>query len=306
VINASDVAFSYDQKTPVLKSVDLNISRGSIFGLIGPNGAGKSTLISLLTGINEPQQGTININGLNYEQDRSRILQKLSMVPQEYAFYPQLTVRENLDFFSSLYLAGIKNRKSSIKAAVKMTGLDSHQNRLAKHFSGGLKRRLNLAIGLLNKPDLLILDEPTVGIDPQSRHFILEAIKSLNTQGTTILYTSHYMEEIEQLCDSIAIIDHGTILTVGSLETLLSKKTYIQIKTDRDISQYIETLAPFFENGSLKAIKNKFEAVLKEAQILPVLMKNIISNGYRISRVEFGSQTLESLFFNLTQTALRD
>ena len=306
MIKASNIVYSYDQKTPVLKSVDLNIPKGSLFGLIGPNGAGKSTLISLLAGIDKPQQGSIKINGLYYGQDRSRILQKLAMVPQEYAFYPQLTVRENLNFFSSFYPTGIRNRKPSINTAVKMTGLESYQNRFAKHFSGGLKRRLNLAIGLLNKPDLLILDEPTVGIDPQSRHFILEAIKSLNTQGTTILYTSHYMEEIEQLCDSIAIIDHGTILTVGSLETLLSKKTYIQIKTDRDISQYIETLAPFFENDSLKAIKNKFEAVLKEARILPVLMKNIMSNGYHISSVEFGSQTLESLFFNLTRTALRD
>ena len=306
MIQASNIDFSYDLKMSVLESVNLQIPKGSLFGLIGPNGAGKSTLISLLTGINKPQQGQIHIDGLSYEQHRSRILRKLSMVPQEYAFYPQLKVSENLDFFASLFPGKLKNKKASIRTAIKITGLDSHQNRLAKHFSGGLKRRLNLAIGLLNRPELLILDEPTVGIDPQSRHFILEAIKSLNKNGTTILYTSHYMEEIEQLCDSIAIMDHGEILTVGSLETLLSKKTHIQINTDKDIAQHVKTLLPFFEKGSLKAISNRFEAVLKDKKILPVLIKNILSNGYNISRVEYGSQTLESLFFNLTRTALRD
>lgn len=306
VIKASDIDFSYNPETLVLNAVNLEIERGASFGLLGPNGAGKTTLISLLTGLYKPQKGNIEISGISYDRHRPRILQQLSVVPQEYAFYPQLSVTENLNFFAALFPQKKTNRKARIKEAVKMTGLASHRNRIAKHFSGGLKRRLNLAIGLLNNPALLILDEPTVGIDPQSRHFILQAIKSLNSKGTTILYTSHYMEEVEQLCDSIAIMDHGKILTVGSLETLLSKETHIVIKTDKNITEHATKLLRLFTQDSLKTTSNQLEATLKSEKLLPELIQNIQSNGFNIIDIEFGSQTLESLFFKLTHTALRD
>jgi len=306
VIKARDIDFSYDTETRVLNAVNLEIRRGAIFGLLGPNGAGKTTLISLITGLNKPQKGSLEISGMNYDRHRSRILQQLSVVPQDYAFYPQLTVSENLSFFAALSPDKKRNRKYSIEKAVETTGLDSHKNRVAKHFSGGLKRRLNLAIGLLNNPELLILDEPTVGIDPQSRHFILQAIKSLNEKGTTILYTSHYMEEVEQLCDNIAIMDHGNILMTGKINDLLKQKTHISIQTDREINAKSATLMPFFAQDSFKQQGNQFEAILKDTQKLPELIQKLQANGLNITHIEFGSQTLESLFFKLTRTTLRD
>ena len=306
MIKARDIDFSYDAETRVLNAVNLEIQRGVLFGLLGPNGAGKTTLISLITGSNKPQKGSIEISGMNYARHRPRILQQLSVVPQDYAFYPQLTVSENLAFFAALSRDKKINRKASIKKAVETTGLSAHQNKAAKHFSGGLKRRLNLAIGLLNNPELLILDEPTVGIDPQSRHFILQAIKSLNEKGTTILYTSHYMEEVEQLCDHIAIMDHGNILMTGKINELLKQKTHISIHTDREINAASAALMPFFTQDSFKQQGNQFEAILKDTQQLPELIQKLQANGLNITHIEFGSQTLESLFFKLTRTTLRD
>lgn len=306
MIKARDIDFSYDTETRVLNAINLEIRRGALFGLLGPNGAGKTTLISLITGLNKPQKGSIEINGMNYGRHRPDILQQLSVVPQDYAFYPQLTVSENLSFFAALSPDKKRNRKGSINKAVEITGLSTHQNRVAKHFSGGLKRRLNLAIGLLNNPELLILDEPTVGIDPQSRHFILQAIKSLNEKGTTILYTSHYMEEVEQLCNNIAIMDHGKILMTGEIGALLNQKTHISIHTDRAINAVNETLTPLFIPDSFKQQGNQFEAILNDPQQLPELIQKLQTNGLNITHIEFGSQTLESLFFKLTHTTLRD
>lgn len=306
MIKARDIDFSYDTETRVLSAVNLEIQRGALFGLLGPNGAGKTTLISLITGSNRPEKGSIEISGMNYARHRPRILQQLSVVPQDYAFYPQLTVSENMAFFAALSLDTKRNRKDSIEKAVEITGLASHKNRMAKHFSGGLKRRLNLAIGLLNNPELLILDEPTVGIDPQSRHFILQAIKSLNEKGTTILYTSHYMEEVEQLCDNIAIMDHGKILMTGEIGELLNQQTHINIHTDKAINSTSETLTKFFIQDSFKQQGNQFEAVLKDSQQLSELIQKLQTNGLNITQLEFGSQTLESLFFKLTHTTLRD
>jgi len=217
-----------------------------------------------------------------------------------------LTVQQNLNFFCRLY-KNIQQPELNIAKAIELTGLADYQHRAAGKLSGGLKRRLNLAIGLLNKPVLLILDEPTVGIDPQSRHFILAAIKQLNKDGTTILYTSHYMEEIEGLCDTIAVIDHGKIVLSGELNKLLSSSSdsndfYIQ--TQASINKSEIEACDF--NEKLKIHNNKIEGELDSADQLAELLSLLTKLGHKIEQVEFGKQSLESMYFALTDRAVRE
>ncbi|MEN8180044.1 MAG: ABC transporter ATP-binding protein [Pseudomonadota bacterium] len=308
MISIKSIEYTYPQQAPLFKGLDLEIPTGSLFGLLGPNGAGKTTLISLMTGQLSPSKGEITIQGLNYKQHRKRILSDLAVAPQEYAFYPQLTVLENLEFFSNLYPQGSLERETRIREALELTGLMDQAKRLAKHFSGGLKRRLNLAIGLLNKPTILFLDEPTVGIDPQSRHFILQAIQELNRSGTTIIYTSHYMEEVEQICNVIAIIDHGRILVHDDIDEILRKPAKLQITLDAPLSpdrlpESLMTLlrkrAFEYQNGMIAGLPQKTAEI---RQLLDLLEQE----GISISKISYGQQTLESLFFELTQTRLRD
>jgi len=174
-----------------------------------PNGAGKTTLLSILTGLLPCTKETVYIEGIDISTAPKAVKLMLSLVPQEYAFYPSLSVIENLRFFAGIQQLAAAEINQRIAEAVELTGLQDRLDNRAQQLSGGLKRRLNIAIGLLNKHKLLFLDEPTVGIDPQSRRFILDAIKGINNQGTTIIYTSHYMEEVEYLCDDIAVIDRG-------------------------------------------------------------------------------------------------
>ena len=202
----------YDKYT-VLEKLDLHIKEGEIFGLLGPNGAGKTTLVSILNYLEKKDSGKIDVFGKSYEENKNYIQSISSYVPQSYAFYPDLTAYENLEFFAALYKINKRNMKELINSCIQMTALEKYRNKQAKTFSGGLKRRLNIAIGLLNEPKILYLDEPTVGIDPQSRKYILDIIKDINTnKKTTIIYTSHYMDEIEYLCDEIAILDKGHII----------------------------------------------------------------------------------------------
>jgi ABC-2 type transport system ATP-binding protein len=194
---------------PALDGVTLEIPDGCVFGLLGPNGAGKTTLISLLSGLLRGAQGRIEVRG------------ETGLVPQDHAFYPMLTCRENLDFFGAvqgLAGAGLERRVAAVAAFGRIEGVLA---RRAGQLSGGLKRRLNLAIGLLGEPEVLLLDEPTVGVDPQSRAFLLESIRALAGPGRTIVYTSHYMEEVQAICDRVAILDSGRVLASGALSELL-------------------------------------------------------------------------------------
>ncbi len=209
------------KKNLVLDNLNLEVKEGSLFGLLGPNGAGKTTLLSILNFLIPKDSGTIEIAGKSLDTNQKEIKSICSIVPQSYAFYPKLTAYENLEFFASLY--GLKNEalKKRINYCVEVCSLEKYINKQAHTFSGGLKRRLNIAIGLLNKPKILYLDEPTVGIDPQSRKYILEVIKEINKkEKTTIIYTSHYMEEVEYLCDEIAILDNSKIIFQESKEQM--------------------------------------------------------------------------------------
>ena len=303
MISISKLHFSYSNNEVIFNDFNLEIKAGSLFGLIGPNGAGKSTLISLITGLNIPEKGEIRIDGKDLSNSRHELLNNLSSVPQEYAFYPKLTVLQNLNFFCRLY-KNIENPEANINKAIELTGLSDYQERAAGKLSGGLKRRLNLAIGLLNKPTLLILDEPTVGIDPQSRHFILAAIKQLNKEGTTILYTSHYMEEIERLCDTIAVIDHGKIVLAGELDELLARDVAFTIQTQRDVTQ--NELEDCAFNNRITIHANKVNGGLDNDEQLMDLLALLKKSGHVIEQLEFGKQSLESMYFSLTDKAVRE
>ncbi|MFV0277146.1 MAG: ABC transporter ATP-binding protein [Parahaliea sp.] len=210
-----------DSASPSLRDITLAIPGGQLFGLLGPNGAGKTTLLSIVAGLLPCPPGTVSIDGQDLTSATRSQRARLSLVPQEYAFYEALSVAENLAFFAAVQGVAAGDVAGRMDEAIGVCGLQEQREKRAGKLSGGLKRRLNLAIGLLNQPDLLLLDEPTVGIDPHSRHFILQTVKQLNSRGATVVYTSHYMEEVEQICQSVAIIDHGQVLLAGDLERLL-------------------------------------------------------------------------------------
>lgn len=201
------------QSADALAGVDVSLRPGEAVGLLGPNGSGKSTLISLLAGLRRPQQGTIEL-GL---KDRRRI----AWVPQEYAFYPDLTCRENLGFFAAMLTLAAPEAARRIEAAIATCMLGEFAERRARHCSGGVRRRLNLAIALLQEPHVLLLDEPTVGVDPQSRAFLLERVRKFVADGAAVLYATHYMEEVSAVCSGILLLDHGKVLAEGDLASLL-------------------------------------------------------------------------------------
>lgn len=222
MIRAENVSVRYSTSGPqALAGLDLRIPRGSLFGLLGPNGAGKTTLVRILLGLLTPMAGRVVIDGLEIPRQRQQLASRVGLAPQTLAFYPSMSARENLVFFDRMRPADTGHRQARIEAAIQQTGLGAHAEKRAAHLSGGLQRRLNLAIALLGEPPLLVLDEPTVGVDAQSREFILETLRDLNEKGTTIVYVTHYMDEVQRLCDRAAIVDNGRIQTCDTLPALL-------------------------------------------------------------------------------------
>ncbi|MCK4441475.1 MAG: ABC transporter ATP-binding protein, partial [Sulfurovaceae bacterium] len=256
------------------------IKEGEIFGILGPNGAGKTTLISILVGLNHANSGEIIIDNRDIKENLAYIQSISSLIPQNLAFYPTLTTKENLEFFGGMLgLSGAK-LKSRIEFVVNITKLSDFYHRQAHTYSGGLKRRLNIAIGLLSNPKIIYLDEPTVGIDPQSRNFILESIKEMRDDNKVIVYTSHYMQEVEFLCDEIAIIDNGEIIKQGSLNSLLAQKFNVIVKT---------------QTQTLKI----------DIEELPNRLQELISIGEQVKSIEYG-HNLENYFLELTSKQLRE
>ena len=263
-----------------LKDITLTIDSGTIFGLLGPNGAGKTTLISTLVGLTKADSGEIIIDSRDIKKELAYIQSISSLIPQNLAFYPTLTAKENLEFFGGMLGLSGRELQSRIESVVEITKLSDVYNRQANTYSGGLKRRLNIAIGLLSEPEIIYFDEPTVGIDPQSRNFILEFIKSMREEGRVIIYTSHYMQEVEFLCDEIAIIDNGEIIKQGSLESLLTQKFKAILKTDKEILQI-------------------------DIEKLPDELNRLIASKEEIKSIEYG-HNLENYFLELTDKKLRD
>jgi len=207
-----------------IKSISIDIYPNEIFGLLGPNGAGKTTTISILCGLFPPTSGSVQIGGMDIHNNLNEIKQIVGVVPQEIALYPTLTARENLVFYGNMYGLKGKMLKDRIEEYIAVFHLEKFANKLISRYSGGMKRRVNLLAGLLHKPRILFLDEPTVGVDVQSRVVILEYLKEINKSGTTIIYTSHYMEEAENLCTRVAIMDQGTIISQGDPKKLVAER----------------------------------------------------------------------------------
>ena len=214
LLTAANISYRYPKQAALaLQDVDLSLSRGQALGLLGPNGSGKSTLINVLIGLRTPQSGAVR-----YAGGRAPVI---AWVPQEYAFYPQLTCRENLRFFVSMLDVSGAESAARIERVERSCVLQEFAGKLARHCSGGVRRRLNIAIALLQQPDVLLLDEPTVGVDPQSRAFLLDQVRLLAQSGTAVLYATHYMEEVSAVCNHILLLDHGKVLAGGDLQTLL-------------------------------------------------------------------------------------
>lgn len=211
-----------DADEAAVKGVSFSINKNEVFGLLGPNGAGKTTIISILCGLFPPSSGTVLIDGKRLDQDLESIKQIIGVVPQDIALYPTLTAKENLEFYGAMYGLSGKDLKDKIAMWLQKLGLTAAANKRIENFSGGMKRRINLIAGILHQPKILFLDEPTVGVDVQSRNVIMEHLKELNQQNTTIIYTSHHLEEAENFCTRIAIIDYGNILTQGTPHELIS------------------------------------------------------------------------------------
>ncbi len=219
ILKTVDLTKKYDGKT-VVDNLNIEIKKGEIFGLLGPNGAGKSTTMNMICNIIKPDFGTVEFLGKDFRKNKKELSTKLGYIPQNLAIHGSLKAWENVELFTSLY--GIKGSelKERIDESLEYVGLSERRNDYAKNFSGGMKRRLNIACAIGHHPELLIFDEPTVGIDPQSRNFILEKIKESNKNGATVIYTSHYMEEVEAICTRIAIMDNGKIIASGTSEEL--------------------------------------------------------------------------------------
>ncbi len=234
VLKLEGLTKKYDNK-PVVDHINLEIKKGEIFGLLGPNGAGKSTTMNAVCSLVKPTAGKIKLFGYDIKIDMKKVKAKLGYIPQELAIHGNLKAWENVELFTSLY--GIKGEslKEAVREALEFVGLEDKKNTFVKNFSGGMKRRLNIACAIGHKPELLIFDEPTVGIDPQSRNFILDRIKYVNEQGATVIYTSHYMEEIEAICTRIAIMDNGKIIAIGTKEELVEMVT-----ADKDSNMTLE------------------------------------------------------------------
>lgn len=226
-----------------LSNLDLTINQGEIFGLLGPNGAGKTTLISILCSLIKPTSGDFLIDGLNYKTNALKLKQHIGIVPQEYALYPSLTARENLMYFGSMYGLKGQDLKQKITTALTTLGLIGFADKPIETFSGGMKRRINLIASILHDPKILFLDEPTVGVDVQSKNVIIEFLKQLNANGTTIVYTSHHLNEAETFCTKIAIIDHGQIIAKGKPQTLIKNHA-------------VTTLEQLFLNLTGKALRD--------------------------------------------------
>lgn len=219
ILKTKDLTKKYDNRV-VVDNLNLEIQKGEIFGLLGPNGAGKSTTMNMICDIVKPTLGSVEFLGRDFKKNRKELVKKLGYIPQDLAIHGNLKAWENVELFTSLYGIRGEELKNAINESLEYVGLFERKDDYAKSFSGGMKRRLNIACAIGHHPELLIFDEPTVGIDPQSRNFILNRIKESNRKGATIIYTSHYMEEVEAICTRIAIMDNGRIIACGTSEEL--------------------------------------------------------------------------------------
>lgn len=307
VLEVADVRKRYGD-TVALDGVSLSVEAGEVFGLLGPNGAGKTTLLSIAAGLARADGGTVKLFGRPFTRDDRELRRLVGMGTQDLSIYPDLTARENLRFFGRLYGLGGKQLESRIEEVLAAVGLTDRAGDRAGTFSGGMKRRLNLAAAVVHGPKLLFLDEPTAGVDPQSRNHIFEQVKSLNAAGMTVIYTSHYMEEVQTLCPRIAILDAGKLRACNTLPNLLKRlDTTIRLTVGNAPGGFAERLGIVPGVKAVRPADGGFELVVDE--IGPVLAKIAVAcadAGAELVAVTTSEPTLERVFLHLTGRALRD
>jgi ABC-2 type transport system ATP-binding protein len=311
ILEVRNLVKQYGDFTAV-KGISFEIKEGEIFSLLGPNGAGKTTTISMLSTLYTPTSGDATIGGHSITKDPMAVKQMIGVVPQELALYEELSARENLIFWGQMYGLNGKSLNSRVDEVLQQIDLTEKAKNRVKTYSGGMKRRVNIGVGLLHKPRMLFMDEPTVGIDPQSRRAILDTVKELNKQGMTVLYTTHYMEEAQELSDRVGIIDHGELIALGT-----------QAELTKQVGQSDTLILHIGENddarglaGSLKGMTDIFEsnAADHEISIITPQAENILAavvskateRGIKIRSMEIREPNLEAVFLHLTGRALRD
>jgi len=293
-----------------VKGVSFEIPAGEIFSLLGPNGAGKSTTISMLSCLLQPAQGDALVMGHSIIHDPQRVKASIGVVPQEIALYPDLSARENLNFWGKMYGLRGEALRQRVDEVLEVIGLADRQNGKVGTFSGGMKRRVNIGAALLHKPEVIIMDEPTVGIDPQSRRHILDNVKELNRQGMTVLYTTHYMEEAQELSDHIAIMDQGEVIAHGTHEELVRIVGELD-RLDLSISAESEKIMAKWQNTEgvrqISAENGNLTLLVEDSnRVLPRLFESTTRAGVRITSLDIQEPNLEAVFLQLTGRALRD
>ncbi|ANS74759.1 antibiotic ABC transporter ATP-binding protein [Paenibacillus yonginensis] len=292
--------------------MNLKVREGEIFGFLGANGAGKSTTINMISSLLRITKGEILLLGKNISKHGKFAKMNIGIVPQDLAIYEEMTAYENIHFFAGLYGLRGQELKERTLEALAFVGLTDKAKELPKNFSGGMKRRLNIACAIAHKPKLIIMDEPTVGIDPQSRNYILRSVRKLNEMGSTIIYTSHYMEEVEELCTRIAIVDHGKVIAEGTKEELESsitdtKDLWISYKSELPLDLERIKQIP----GVTQVLDDPLEQMLRvhsktEVNNLNTILQQLIQNGIEIRSVDEKAPNLETVFLTLTGRNLRD
>ncbi|MFP4469232.1 MAG: ABC transporter ATP-binding protein [Bacteroidales bacterium] len=310
IIEVKNLKKSYGKIT-ALKGIDVYVDRGEFFGLLGPNGAGKTTTINILSTILKPDEGEVYINGHSMYDHPKQCKKFIGIVPQELALYEELSAMENLIFWGRLYGISQSEAETEAKKLLGLFELDSRSRSLIKSFSGGMKRRINMAAAMMHQPEILLMDEPTVGVDPQSRHKIYDVLAEIAYQGVTIIYTTHYMDEVEKICNRIGIIDHGQIIASGTLDEL------------RQITGSTETIIIHFEpsgteNNHCQKLKSEFGNPIavendklvyttdNSSRDLPLLIDRCSKLCSAITHIAVERASLENVFLKLTGRKLRD
>lgn len=305
----NDVVKRYDSKL-IVDHVNFSIQEGEIFGLLGPNGAGKSTTISMICGLLKADSGEINIDGLSAKEKPLEVKKRIGLVPQELALYENMSATDNVSFFGKLYGLRGKLLKERIQEALEFTGLSDRAKDKPSTFSGGMKRRLNIACAIMHRPRLIIMDEPTVGIDPQSRNHILESVKTLNKLGSTIVYTSHYMEEVAAVCDRVAIMDKGHIIACGTESELRERVAHeekIVVKAANITPALINELRQHPRISRVEVVQDAVEMYLPSSQSeLQDILFIFAKHEGVIASLNIEEPDLETLFLSLTGRTLRD